>query len=89
MRSYAYAFRPPEGISPLNSRRLNRFIAANRKKLRIAKIRRIIAEWQIEPWVEKKNLLELYRRHRIRILESEKMIPGLRRVLAATVERPK
>lgn len=38
-------------------------------------------EWRVEDWV-RRNLVELYRRNRIRILDDHKIMPGIERELA-------
>jgi len=70
------AFRPPEGISRLNAVRLNSFIQENRRRLDFGQARSILTEWGIMNWVER-NLTELYRRNRIRILDDRKIIPEI------------
>ncbi len=70
------AFRPPEGLSPLNAQRLNRFIAENRRKIDFEEVRRILEDWQMENCVER-NLSQLYQRHRIRILKQEEIVPEI------------
>lgn len=72
------AFRQPEGITRLNAIRLNRFIRENRESLRFKLVREIITEWGIEGWVEK-NLIDLYNRNNIRILNDRKIIRGIER----------
>jgi len=70
------AFRQPEGITRLNATRLNSFIQENRRSLDFALVGSILKEWRIEEWVER-NLIELHRRHRLRIVNDHKMIPGI------------
>jgi len=70
------AFRQPEGITRFNAIRLNRFIRQNRSSLRLKLVGSIIKEWGIEDWVEK-NLVDLYNRNKIRILNDDKIIPGI------------
>ncbi len=65
-------FRPPEGISPLNAARLNRFIRQKRKQISLPEVGRIIAQWNLQGLVEQ-NLEDLYRRHRMKILNAEKI----------------
>jgi hypothetical protein len=72
------AFRQPEGITRLNAIRLNRFIQENQESLRFKLVREIITEWGIEDWVEK-NLVNLYSRNNIRILNDGKIIRGIER----------
>ena len=69
------AFRPPEGITRLNAIRLNRFIIENRRSLDFKLIASILKEWRIEDWV-KRNLAELHRRNRIRIVGEDRMVQG-------------
>jgi len=70
------AFRPPEGITRLNATRLNSFIRENRRSLDFKNVHSILREWGIENWVER-NLIELYRRNRVRILDDRKILPGI------------
>lgn len=70
------AFRQPEGITRLNATRLNRFIHENRRSLDFGRVAMIVKEWGIENWIEN-NLIQLYRRNRIRILNDNKMIPKI------------
>jgi len=72
------AFRQPEGITRLNATRLNSFIRENRRSLDFTLVASILKEWRIEDWVER-NLIELCRRHRLRIVNDHKMIPGIER----------
>lgn len=72
------AFRQPEGITRLNATRLNRFIRENRRSLDFKQVATIVKEWRIENWVES-NLVQLYRRNRVRILNDEKIMPGIER----------
>jgi len=72
------AFRQPEGITRLNATRLNSFIQENRRALDFERVAKIVREWGIENWVEA-NLIQLYRRNRVRILNDSKMIPGIER----------
>ena len=73
------AFRQPEGISRLNAIRLNSFIEENRRSLRFERVRRILENWEITSWVEN-NLIDLYRRHRLRIIGYDKIIPGIKKL---------
>lgn len=70
------AFRRPEGISRLNALRLNGFMRENRESLSFNHLASILKKWRIEKWVET-NLTELYRRHKIRIVDDDKIIPGI------------
>jgi hypothetical protein len=70
------AFRPPEGISRLNATRLNSFIRENRRSLDFRQVQSILREWGVVNWVER-NLTELYKGNRIRILDDKKIIPGI------------
>jgi len=70
------AFRQPEGITRLNAMRLNSFIRENRRSLNFELVGSILKGWGIEDWVER-NLIELYRRNKVRILNDHKMIPGI------------
>ena len=70
------AFRPPEGISRLNATRLNSFIRENRRSLDFKQVQSILREWGIMNWVER-NLTELHRRNRIRVLDDRKIIPAI------------
>jgi len=72
------AFRQPEGITRLNAMRLNSLIQENRRSLDFEQVAKIVKEWGIESWVEN-NLTQLYRRHRIRILNDRKIVPGVER----------
>ncbi len=76
------AFRQPEGITRLNAIRLNRFIQENRQSLRLKQVRAIIKEWEIEDWVEK-NLVDLYSRNKIRILDDRRISQGIERKIIA------
>ena len=72
------AFRQPEGITRLNAARLNSFIQENRRSLDLERVAMILKDWAIENWVEN-NLVQLYRRNRVRILDDNKIIPGIER----------
>lgn len=72
------AFRQPEGITRFNATRLNSFIQENRRSLDFKQVGMIIKEWGIENWVEN-NLMQLYRRNRLRVLSDNKIIPGIER----------
>lgn len=76
------AFRQPEGITRLNAMRLNSFMHENRKSLRLTRLTSILKDWQIEQWVER-NLVGLYKRNRIRIIDDNKIIPGIEGKLKA------
>ncbi|MBS7622744.1 hypothetical protein KEJ39_03605 [Candidatus Bathyarchaeota archaeon] len=70
------AFRQPEGITRLNAIRLNRFIHENLRSLDFNLIALILKEWNVEEWVER-NLIELYRRNRIRIVNDRKIVDDI------------
>lgn len=70
------AFRRPEGISRLNALRLNGFMRENQDSLRFNRLASILKKWQIERWVEM-NLTDLYKRNKIRIIDDDKIIPGI------------
>ncbi len=70
------AFRQPEGITRLNASRLNSFIRENRRSLDLGLVASILRSWEIVEWVER-NLIELHRRHRIRIHYDHRMVPGI------------
>ncbi len=72
------AFRQPEGITRFNATRLNSFIQENRRSLDFEQVATILKDWAIENWVEN-NLIQLYRRNRVRILNDNKIIPGIER----------
>lgn len=72
------AFRQPEGITRLNALRLNNFIRENRRSLDFKVVVKILREWGIEDWVEN-NLIQLYRRNRLRIVGDHNIIPGIER----------
>ncbi|MGA8855526.1 MAG: hypothetical protein WB643_00005 [Candidatus Bathyarchaeia archaeon] len=74
------AFRQPEGISRFNATRLNAFVDENRYSIRFKRISSILKTWNIEDWVEK-NLIDLYRRNRLRIIRDSKIIPGVEKKL--------
>jgi len=67
------AFRQPEGITRLNAVRLNSFIQENLGFLNFKLIASILKEWGIEEWVEK-NLVSLYSRNRMRIINDQKIV---------------
>lgn len=70
------AFRRPEGISRLNAIRLNNFMRENRKSVKFKHLASILADWQIEKWIET-NLVDLYQRNKVRIIDDDKIIPGI------------
>jgi len=70
------AFRQPEGITRLNATRLNSFIRENERSLNLGQVTSILTSWKIVEWVES-NLIELHRRHRLRILYDYRMVPGI------------
>jgi hypothetical protein len=74
------AFRQPEGISRFNATRLNAFIDENRRSIRFKRVSSILHKWNIEAWVEK-NLIDLYRRNRLRIIGDGAIIPGIEKKL--------
>jgi hypothetical protein len=78
------AFRPPEGITRLNATRLNSFIRENRRSLHFKNVLSILREWGIENWVER-NLIELYRRNRVRVLDDRKILPGIEEKLTGHI----
>jgi len=70
------AFRQPEDITRLNATRLNSFIQENRRSLNLGQVASILTSWKIAEWVER-NLIELHRRHRLRISYDYRMVPGI------------
>jgi len=70
------AFRQPEGISRFNAMRLNSFMRENRRFIRYKHLDSILADWKIEKWVEA-NLIDLYKRNRIRIIDDHKIVPRI------------
>ena len=72
------AFRQPEGISRLNATRMNSFIRENLRSLDFALIASILKDWGIEDWVER-NLIQLYRRNRLRIVKDYLIVPEIER----------
>ncbi len=74
------AFIQPEGIGRFNATRLNAFVDENRRSIRFKRVGSILKKWNIEDWVEK-NLIELYRRNRLRIIGDSKIIPGIEKKL--------
>ncbi len=74
------AFRLPEGISRFNATRLNSFIHENRRSMRFNRVASILKDWKIEGWVEK-NLIDLYRRNKLRITGDGMIIPEIEKKL--------
>ncbi len=74
------AFRPPEGIIRPNAIRLNSFIRENRRLLNFKLVGSILRDLAIEDWAER-NLIALYKRNRVRIINDHKIIPGIARKL--------
>ena len=74
------AFRRPEGISRFNGMRLNSFMRENQRSIRFGRLRSILKTWNIEKWVEN-NLIDLYRRHKLRITGDNMIIPGIEKKL--------
>ncbi|MGA3298117.1 MAG: hypothetical protein ABSD41_11800 [Candidatus Bathyarchaeia archaeon] len=70
------AFRPPEGISRFNAIRLNNFMRENRRSIKFRHLASIIADWKIEKWIES-NLVDLYQRNKLRIIDDDRIIPGI------------
>ena len=66
------AFRQPEGISPLNSRRLEDLLQENWRRIDLSEVRRIIQEWEMSE-VVKSNLGPLRKTGKLRILREELM----------------
>ena len=62
------AFRQPEGISPLNSRRLETLLQENWKKIDLSKVKKIVHEWGMSDLV-KSNLRPLRRRGKIGLIQ--------------------
>lgn len=71
------AFRRPEGMTRLNATRLNSFIKENRRRLDFREIARLIHSWDVADLVHA-NLIDLYYRHSMRIIKSEKIFPSIR-----------
>jgi hypothetical protein len=78
--AFRLAFRPPEGISRLNATRLNNFIRENKRSIKFNRVASILKDWKIEVWVEK-NLVDLYRRNKLRIIGDEMIIPEIEKKL--------
>jgi len=74
------AFRQPEGITRLNATRLNSFIRENKRSLNLGQVDLILRSWRVVEWVER-NLIELHRRHRLRIMYDHRMVPGIESVI--------
>jgi len=72
------AFRQPEGISRLNATRMNSFIRENLRSLDFAHVASILKDWGVENWVER-NLVQLYRRNRLRIINDYLIVPEIER----------
>ncbi len=67
-------FRRPEGISRLNAIRLNRFLREEKTRINLPEVRRIISQWQLWTLLQA-NIDDLYKRHRLRIINAEKILP--------------
>ena len=76
------AFRQPEGITRFNATRLNSLIQENQESLDFKQVAAIVKEWNVENWV-RDNLVQLYLRNRIRILNDYQIIPGIERKIKA------
>ena len=74
------SFRQPEGISRFNATRLNSFVQENLGSLRFNRVASILKNWEMEALVEK-NLVNLYRKNRLRITGDNKIIPGIEKKL--------
>jgi len=74
------AFRQPEGIGRFNATRLNSFVKENRTSLRFKRVARILKEWNVYELVEK-NLVDLYQRHKFRIMGDTMIVPGIKEKL--------
>ena len=74
------SFRQPEGISRFNATRLNSFVQENASSLRFNRVASILKNWGMEALVEK-NLVDLYRKNRLRITGDYKIIPGIEKKL--------
>jgi len=72
------AFRQPEGISRLNATRINSFVRENLRSLDFAYVASILKDWGVENWVER-NLVQLYRRNRLRIINDYLIAPEIER----------
>jgi hypothetical protein len=67
------AFRQPEGISPLNARRLESLLEENWRKIDLSEVRRIIQEWGMSSIV-KSNLKPLRKTRKLELLQQEVMV---------------
>ena len=74
------SFRQPEGISRFNATRLNSFVRENLGSLRFNRVASILKNWGMEALVEK-NLVDLYRKNRLRITGDNKILPGIEKKL--------
>jgi hypothetical protein len=74
------SFRQPEGISRFNATRLNSFVQENLGSLRFNRVASILKNWGMEALVEK-NLVDLYRKNRLRITGDNKILPGIEKKL--------
>jgi hypothetical protein len=74
------SFRQPEGISRFNATRLNSFVQENLGSLRFNRVASILKKWGMEALVEK-NLVDLYRKNRLRITGDNKVLPGIEKKL--------
>ena len=74
------SFRQPEGISRFNATRLNSFVQENLDSLRFNRVASILKNWEMEALVEK-NLVDLYRKNRLRITGDNKILPGIEKKL--------
>jgi len=74
------SFRQPEGIGRFNATRLNSFVQENVSSLRFNRVASILKNWGMEALVEK-NLVDLYRKNRLRITGDYKIIPGIEKKL--------
>ena len=74
------SFRQPEGISRFNATRLNSFVQENLGSLRFNRVASILKNWEMEALVEK-NLVDLYRKNRLRITGDNKILPGIEKKL--------
>lgn len=80
------SFRPQERISRLNAVRLNRFIMANRSKLRFRQISQLIDEWGTRELI-RENLRELFFRHKMRIVYDKKIEPEIHALMRPNTRR--
>lgn len=79
-------FRQPEGITRFNATRLNSLIQQNQESLDFKQVAAIVKEWNVENWV-RDNLVQLYLRNRIRILNDYQIIPGIERKIKARQQK--